>query len=219
MNYVITIARGFGSGGKEIAEKLSQRLGIPWYERQILEMASEQSGIAERLFAEVDEKLKGHKLAALMGAIPNPYVVEPTSRKFTSDINLFNIQAEIIRSTAKTESCIIVGKCANILLQDYPNVASFYIEAPRAACVASVTKKICVSEEEAHRMIEKTDKYRSDYYKFYTGGKNWKDPTAYDMTLNSDRIGRDNCVEVICSYLNIKFGDGFCPAVPAAENP
>lgn len=205
MNYVITIARGFGSGGKEIAEKLSNKLGIPWYERQILQMASEQSGIAESIFAEADEKLKGHRLATVLKSIPHQYVVEPTSRKFTSDVNLFNIQANIIRSLAKTESCIIVGKCANILLQQYPNVVSVYVEAPRAACVASVMRKMGVPEEEAHRLISKTDRYRYEYYKFYTGGKDWRDPVAYDMTLNSDRVGRDNCVTVICDYLKTKF--------------
>lgn len=205
-NYVITIARGFGSGGKEIAEKLSGQLDIPWYERQLLQMASEQSGIAEGIFAEMDEKLKGHRLATILKAIPHKYVVEPTSRRFTSDINLFNIQADIVRSLAKSESCIIVGKCANILLKDYPNVISIYIEAPREACVKSVVKKLGVTEEEAHKLIAKTDKYRYDYYKFYTGGKDWRDPVAYDMTLNSDRIGRENCVRVICDYLKTKLG-------------
>lgn len=204
-NYVITIARGFGSGGKEIAEKLSRDLGIPYYERQIPQMASEQSGIAEAIFAEADEKLKGIKFAAMLGSLPNPYVVEPTSRKFTSDVNLFNIQANIIRSLAESESCIIVGKCANFLLQDYDNVVSIYIEAPREACVKSVVNKMGVTEEQAHKMITRTDKYRYDYYKFYTGGKDWRNPTAYDMTLNSDRIGRDKCVKIICDYLKIKF--------------
>lgn len=204
-NYIITIARGFGSGGKEIAEKLSRELGIPYYERRILQMASEQSGIAEAIFAEADEILKGHKFAALLGALPSTYVVEPTSRKFTSDVNLFNIQANIIRSLAESQSCIIVGKCANFLLQDYNNVVSIYIEAPREACVKSVMKKMGVTEENANKMIARTDKYRYDYYKFYTGGKDWRDPTDYDMTLNSDRIGRDKCVKVICDYLKIKF--------------
>ncbi len=204
-NYVITIARGFGSGGKEIAEKLSNRLGIPWYERQILQMASEQSGIAEGIFAETDEKLKGHKFSTILKAFPNKYVVEPTNRKFTSDVNLFNIQADIIRFLAKSESCIIVGKCANIILQTCENVVSVYIEAPREACVKSVMNKMGVTEEEAHKLITKTDKYRYDYIKYYTGGKDWRDPVAYDMTLNSDRIGRDNCVKVICDYLKTKF--------------
>ena len=204
-NYVITIARGFGSGGKEIAEKLSKKLDIPWYERQILKFASEKSGIAEGIFDEADEKIKGHSLSKFIQSMPNKYIVEATSKKFTSDINLFNIQAELIQSIAKTESCIIVGKCANEILKSYKNVISIYIEAPRAACVESVMRKMGVTEEEAHKLISKTDKYRYDYYKYYTGGKDWRDPVAYDMTLNSGRIGRDKCVEMICDYVKIKF--------------
>ena len=113
-NYVITIARGYGSGGKEIAQKLSDKLGIPWYERQILTMASEESGIAESLFAESDEKLVGHKFSMLLGSMPNKYVVDPNSPKFVKSDNLFHIQSELIKSLARTESCIIVGKAANI---------------------------------------------------------------------------------------------------------
>lgn len=204
-NYVITIARGFGSGGKEIAQKLSERLGIPWYERQILTMASEQSGIAEGIFAENDEKLKGNKITALLRSMPSRYMVDATSPKFVSSDNLFHIQAELIRTLANTESCIIVGKCANMILKDFDNVLSVYIEAPRAACVESVTEKLGISEREAHKLIEETDKYRYAYYKYYTEGKDWRDPVAYDMTLNSSRIGREKCVDVICAMLDLKF--------------
>lgn len=206
-NYVITIARGFGSGGKEIAQKLSVKLGIPWYERQILMMASEESGIALGLFDEADEKIKGHKFSMLLGSMPNKYVVDPSSPKFTKSDNLFNIQSELIRSLAKTESCIIVGKCANMVLKDYDNVISIYIEAPRAACVASVTRKLGITEKEAHKLIAETDKYRYDYYKYYTHGHDWRDPVAYDMTINSDRVGRDKAVDIICEYRKIKFGE------------
>lgn len=205
-NYVITIARGFGSGGKEIAQKLSDKLGIPWYERQILTMASEQSGISEAIFAENDEKLKGKKLASLLHTMPSQYIVDATSPRFVSSDNLFNIQSELIRTLAKTESCIIVGKCANMVLKDEKNVLSVYIEAPRSACVDSVMNKLGVKEEEAHKLISETDKYRYNYYKYYTRGKDWRDPVAYDVTLNSARVGRDRCVEVICNMLEIKFG-------------
>lgn len=203
-NYVITIARGFGSGGKEIAQKLSDRLGIPWYERQILTMASEQSGIAEALFHESDEKVKGKKLGKILGQMPSNYIVQATNKKFTSEVNLYNIQAELIRTLAKTESCIIVGKCANMVLKDFDNVLSVYIEAPRAACVESVVNKMGVTEKEAHKLIARTDKYRADYYKFYTGGHYWTDPVAYDVTLNSDRLGRDKCVDIICDLKDTK---------------
>lgn len=204
-NFVITIARGFGSGGKEIATKLGERLGIPCYERQLLTLASDKSGIDESLFVDTDERLRGNKLAKLLGKIPAENIIEPHEKKFMSDTNLFNIQAEIIRELAKTQSCIIVGKCADYVLRDFDNVISIYIEAPRAACVKSVMSKMYISEEKANQLIKKTDKYRADYYNYYTGGNYWTNPVNYDMTLNSDRIGRDKCVEVIMNYIGTKF--------------
>ena len=204
-NFVITIARGFGSGGKEIATKLGERLGIPCYERQILTLASDKSGIDESLYVESDEKLRANKIAKLLHKIPVKNVVEPNEKAFVSDTNLFNIQAEIIRNLAKTESCIIVGKCADYVLRDFDNVISIYIEAPRAACVKSVMSKMYISEEKANQLIKKTDKYRADYYNYYTGGNYWTNPVNYDMTLNLDRIGRDKCVEVIMNYIGTKF--------------
>ena len=201
--YVITIARGFGSGGKEIGVKLGQRLGIPCYEQQILKMASEHSGINEALFNMADEKLgKG----GLLRGLAFDYVVEPSDKRFTSNNNLFNIQSEIIKKLASEMSFIVIGKCADYVLKDFCNVASFYIEAPRADCVASIVKKLGVTEQEAHRLIEKTDKYRADYYKYYTNGNYWTNPVNYDMTLNSSRVGRDRCVDVIENYVKVKFG-------------
>lgn len=203
-NYVITIARGFGSGGKEIGTKLSEQLGIPCYEKQLLDMASEYSGINRQLFAEVDEKLRGSYIRNWLRKAPSNYVVEPSSKKFTSDVNLFNIQSEIIRELAKTESCIIIGKCADYVLQDRRNVVSVYIEAPRRDCVKSIMNKMQVSSMEAEELIRRTDKYRADYYKFYTNGGYWTNPVNYDMTLNSARVGRDKCVELIIEYLKLK---------------
>ena len=204
-NYVITIARGFGSGGKEIANKLAQELQIPCYERQILAMASLLSGIDESEFVTVDERLHGSYISKFLKAVPYNTIIEPSEKEFVSDTNLYNFQAEIIRRLYRKETCIIVGKCADYVLRQYNNVISIYIEAPRSACVASIMNKMNVSEERAHQLIKKTDKYRSNYYKYYTGGKDWKDPINYDLVLNSDRIGRDKCVDLIKDFIDIKF--------------
>jgi len=204
-NYVITIARGFGSGGKEIATMLSERLGIPCYDREIITMASKYSGIDESVFVEVDEKLRGGYIRNFWKRVPSvPYIVEAHEKDFVSDINLFNIQTEVIRNLAKTESCIIVGKCADFVLRDRSNVVSVYIEAPRNACLGSIMGKMHVTKERAETLIKKTDKYRANYYKFYTKGKDWTNPINYDMTLNSDRVGRKKCVDLICEYVKIK---------------
>ncbi|MCI6715489.1 MAG: cytidylate kinase-like family protein, partial [Lachnospiraceae bacterium] len=193
-NYVITIARGFGSGGKAIGTKLAEELGIPCYERQLIDMASEYSGINKQLFAEVDEKLRGNYVMKHLMKIPYTYVVEPSDKEFTSDVNLFNIQSEIIRELAKTESFVVIGKCADYILKDQPNVISVYVEAPEKDCIETVMDRMQVSESRAKELVHKTDKYRSDYYKYYTRGKNWKDPVNYDLTLNSSKVGWDNCV-------------------------
>lgn len=204
-NYVITIARGFGSGGKEVATKLSKALCIPCYDRQLLTMASEQYGIDESIFVELNEKLRGNRIAKFLHAMPYSTVLEPREKDFVSDINIYNIQAKLIRGLAGTESCIIIGKCADHILRDCDNVISVYIEAPRADCVKSIMEKMFVSEERANQLIHSTDKYRAKYYNYYTCGKVWTNPINYDLVLNTARVGRDRSVELIKDYIGIKF--------------
>jgi len=207
-NYVITIARGFGSGGKQVGLALSRDLGIPCYESQILALASEYSGINKRRFVKVDEKLPLPItfLPKLKAAANTDHLMTPQDRKFTSAKNLFNIQTKIIRELAEQETCIIIGKCANYILRDLSNVISVYIEAPRAYCLANVMKKLDATEEEARRLIVETDKYRAAYFKYYTKGRVWTDPVLYDMTINSERVGIEKCVKLIEEYIKIKLG-------------
>ena len=208
-NYVITIARGFGTGGKEIAFNLAQKLGIPCYERQILQMASEYSGLSEEMFANVDEKLRGNYVSNALSKFMFPKEIRPESRRFESDINLFCIQSEIIKQLAEKVSCVIIGKCADHVLRDYDNVASFYVEAPRWYCLESVMRKTGVSEKEAAKLTARTDRYRAEYYKFYSGGNYWTNPVNYDLTLNSARLGREKCPDVMIECMKIKFGPDF----------
>lgn len=210
--YVITVARGFGSGGKEISLKLAEKLGIPCYYSQILSMASDYSGINRNLFVKSDERLTGSPLLRMLKGQPNrDHIIEPTEKEFVSDVNLFNIQARIIKELAEKESCVIIGKCANDILLDHPNVVSVYIEAPRRFCVKRVMQDFGCDAQEAGRMIHHTDKYRADYYRYYTGGKSWTDPVAYDMTLNSERVGVEHCVELITRYTEMKLGISLLP--------
>jgi cytidylate kinase len=208
-NYIITVARGFGSGGKEIALKLAEDLGIPCYENRILTLASQLSGLDEELFNEVNEKIRGKKFSGLLKGLPRTIKPKPVDDEFVSDERLFEFQRQIIENLAKTESCIIVGKCADWVLKEYSNVISIYIEAPRAFCVQRVMKKMSVSEETAHVSIIKTDQYRAAYYAHYTGGNYWTNPVNYDLTLNSERVGIDNSVTLIKDYLKIKFKELF----------
>lgn len=208
-HFIITIARGFGSGGKEIGSKLAKRFEIPCYESQILKMASDYSGINETLFQKADERLQKHSRSILrhLKQMPFTSIAEPSAKEFTSDINLFNIQSKIIQQLGMHQSCVIIGKCADYVLQTFPNVISIYIEAPRDNCVESIVNKLGVTEQEANKLIEKTDKFRAEYYKFYTKGGDWTNPVNYDLTINTARVGRENAVELIQDYFYMRFGE------------
>lgn len=204
-NYVVTFARGFGSGGKEIASRLAADLGIHCYENRILTLASQMSGLDEKLFNEVNEKIRANgSFASLLKGLPRSRQYISRSEKFVSDDKLFEYQKQIIENLADTESCCIVGKCADWILRGRTNVVSVYIEAPRAFCVERTVEHMGVTEEVAHATITHTDAYRADYYKYYTHGNYWTNPVNYDLTLNSERVGIKNCVELIKAYLKIK---------------
>lgn len=207
-NYVITVARGFGSGGKEIASKLAKELGIHCYENRILTLASELSGLDQALFEEVNEKRKEKKYSGLLNAFPRMRKPNPVDGKFTSDDKLFGFQKEIIENLAESESCVIVGKCADWILRNRDNVVSIYIEAPRPFCRKRVMEKMGVTAEVADRSITTTDQYRADYYAYYTHGNYWTNPVNYDLTINSERVGVEHAVQLIKNYLVMKFGEG-----------
>ena len=206
-NYVITIARGFGTGGREIASQLADELGIHSYENRILTLASQLSGYEESVFRETDEHLHGTLWGAKLRELPKRLIPFANETPFASDEKLFEYQKQIIEGLADSESCIIVGKCADYILKDRENVLSVYIEAPRSYCLKKVMNRMNVTEEEAARMISRTDKYRADYYKFYTGGNYWTNPVNYDLTLNAARMGQDNCIQIILQSLRLKLGE------------
>ena len=121
-NFVITIARQYGSGGRTIGEELAKKLGISYYDKDIIRMASEESGIHEQLFGRADENVSTKQRFFAKSGIYKGELIPPQSKDFTSDENLFNYQAKVIRQLAETESCVIIGRCANMILKDYSNV-------------------------------------------------------------------------------------------------
>lgn len=204
-NYVITVARGFGTGGKEIASKVAKDLGIHFYENKILSLASQLSGLDESIFSEVNEKIREEgSFSTFLNKLPRTKSYITRNEKFVSDEKLFEYQKQIIENLAETESCVIVGKCADWILRGNPNVISIYIEAPRAFCVERTMKNMKVDKAVANSTIAATDKFRAEYYSSYTHGHSWTDPVNYDLTLNSERVGVDNCVTLIKDYLKIK---------------
>lgn len=204
-NYVVTFARGFGTGGKEIAAKLAKSLSIHCYENRILTLASQLSGLDEGIFEEVNEKVRSRGgFSSFMRGLPKARHYISRNEAFVSDDTLFGYQKKIIEDLAETESCIIVGKCADWILREKSNVVSIYIEAPRDFCVSRTMEHMGVTKETANATIEHTDRYRADYYAYYTGGNYWTNPVNYDMTLNSERVGVEECVTLIRNYLEIK---------------
>lgn len=202
-NYIITIARGYGSGGKTIGKELAKTLGIPCYDREILQMASDDSGINESLFHQADEKVANSlfkKKGTYVGG-----VIPPEDSDFVSDENLFNYQAKIIKEKAMTESCIFIGRAADYILRTFPNVVSVNIQAPFDICVAEIAERSSLTLKEAERKVRKIDKYRSDFYSHYTG-LDWRDPANYDICINSAKLGWQKCAEAIILFTEFKLG-------------
>lgn len=202
---VITIARSYGSGGRTLGKLLAEQLGINCYDREILRMASDASGINEALFGQADERLKRSPLFGILKK--NPYkggVIPPENSDFVSDDNLFNYQAKVIKELAAQESCVIIGRCADYVLKDYPNVVSVFIHADRKFCLDRSMERHSMTEKEMQKYIEKTDRYRADFYEYHTGHK-WADARNYDLCLNSAKLGFEKCVEEIRSYMKIRF--------------
>lgn len=203
-NIVITIARQYGSGGKTIGEMLSKELNIPYYDKDLMKLASEESGINEALFVKADENVKNTTLFKAAKKVYQGELIPPESDDFTSNVNLFNYQAKIMKELASTESCVIIGRCADYILKDFDNVLSVFIHAPKDFCIEQAAKKHSMSEKELERFIAKTDKKRADYYKYYTG-REWTDARNYDLCLNSSKLGFERCVEEIKAYMKVRF--------------
>ena len=203
-NVVITIARQYGSGGRTVGEMLAEKLGIHYYDRELMKLASDESGINEALFVNADEKVKNTRLFHIAKSAYNGELIPPESDDFTSTDNLFNYQAKIIRELAEEESCVIIGRCADYVLKEYDNVLSVFVHAPMDFCIEQAAKKHSMSPKELERFILKTDKHRAEYYKYHTG-REWTDARNYDLCLDSSKLGFDRCVEEIIAYMKVRF--------------
>ncbi len=199
-NFVITIARGFGSGGKEIASAVAKKMGIQCYEHAILTLAAGMSGLDRSHFAKSDENILK---PSFIHTIKETLTPTPEAN-FVSNDELFGYEAQIMKGLASSESCVIVGKAADYVLRDMENVFSFYIEAPREYCLKNVMRKMDVTEDEAHDLITKTDKRRAEFYKYVTKGNYWTNPVNYHMTLNAEKVGKQACIDLIAGYVEAK---------------
>ena len=199
--FVITVARETGSGGHNITRKLSEALGVPYYDRDLLRKASEVSGIHERLFGAADERIGLKEMLSAAEKVYTGEVLPPDSDDFTSTRNLFSFQAKIIKELAETESCIILGRCANYLLADRKDVLRVFIHAPLEAREERVASySLAWSPREVTKYIRLEDKRRASYYRYYTG-EEWRDAAGYDLSLDSGILGEEGCVQRILAVL------------------
>lgn len=201
MNTIITIGREFGSGGREIGSKLAEKYGIPFYDKELLEEAAKHSGICEELFVKHDESCSNSFLYSL---VMGTYPMTPDGRinpEMPLNHRIFLAQFETIKKLA-TGPCVIVGRCADYVLQDNPKMISVFVTGDMVEKKRRITERYDIEKHKAVDFIKKTDKRRANYYEYYTDRK-WGTATNYDITVNSSKVGIDGAVEMISAYIEL----------------
>jgi cytidylate kinase len=203
--FVLAVTRTCGSGATTICKMLANDYKINIYDKQLLRLASEDSGINEELFHNADEEVKKTILYRVSKRVYNGELIPPESDNFTSDINLFNYQAKVLKELAEEESFIVIGRCGDYILRDRKNTISIFITADPEACIQHEMERLVCSRSKAIKHIKKTNKFRSDYYTYHTGLK-WRNPDNYDLCINTSKIGYENTVALIKNYVTMRVG-------------
>lgn len=151
----------------------------------------------------MDEKLENRLFFKTTKNVYSGELLPPDSDDFTSMDNLFNYQAKVIKELAQTESYVIIGRCADYILKDFPNVIRIFVHAPMDFCIENMRALHSLSDRELEKLIRKTDKYRADYYAYHTG-RSWQDARNFDLCLNSKDLGFEKCIRLVKEYVNIK---------------
>ncbi len=202
-NVIITIGREKGSGGREIGVKLAERLGVPFYDKELLARAAKESGIDEAIFKNHDEQPTKSLLYSLaMGSFTIGFP-QSTINDMPLDHKVFLAQFDAIRKIAEEGSCVIVGRCADYALEDNPNLLSVFVLGNEEDRIDRVSKRENLTEEQAADLIKKTNKRRAGYHDYYSN-KKWGSAKSYDLCLNSSVFGIDGCVDLILEAVNKK---------------
>lgn len=199
-DYVITISRQFGCGAHEIATKLSEKLSIPYYDKEILKRAAKDSGFDERLFVFYDEKPTG---SFLFNISADGYTTV-TDTGITLEDKIFQYQFDTIRKLAEEGSCIIIGRCSDYVLRDFPNLLKIFLHANNDFRRERVINQYGISEKSAAKEIKTTDK-KGLVSTIFTVSTNGATPGNYDLSIDVSRIGIDDTVELIADYINKKY--------------
>ena len=200
---IITIGREFGSGGRLIGQKLAERMGVNCYDKELINLASKESGLCTEVFENNDEKPLNSFFYSLVmdtGALGQSfagYMDAPLNQK------VFLAQFETIQRLAERESCVIVGRCADYALHDYPNTIHVFISGELEDKVERVASYNNISKDKALELIAKSDKKRANYYNYYSN-KKWGAASTYDLCINSSLTGVDGAVDVIMEFIKVK---------------
>ena len=200
---IITIGRQFGSGGRAIGESLAKKLGIAFYDKELISLAAKESGIDPDIFDSVDEKAANSLLYSLSMGLYNFGSGFSAMGDLPVNDRLYLLQHKIIKEIADKESCVIVGRCADYILRDNPACVNIFIYADMEFCKRESVKKHGIDEARAEHIINKTDKSRANYYSFYSGQK-WGMAENYDLCINSSKLSEENIVDLIIDYINKK---------------
>lgn len=200
-NYVITIGRELGSGGKSIGEMMAKELGIPVYDRRLIMMAAQESGLAPEVFEKADEIPGKGLMSHILRGLSSPFAsFNSLYNNSMSKESLFQVQADIIRQKAAQESCIIVGRCSDYILREHPRHLDIFVRANYEDRVAQLMRRHQCTDKEAKELIERIDEMRSEYHNFYAE-TNWGDSRAYDICVNSSTLGIEGTAELLLSFV------------------
>ncbi len=198
--YIISIGRQLGSGGREIAQKLAERLNIPVYDKKLLELAAKETGLDATVFENADEKESNPFMRGIF-ALKGVTSTYPIGMGSCMDGDrLFELQSEVMRHLVKKESCIIIGRCAEYVLRDHPRIHSIFVTADIADRVKRIMQHEGVSENKAKEIAVKGDKKRKAYHDYYANS-GWGAAETYDLCINSSRLGVEGSVEIIHRFI------------------
>lgn len=189
-NRIITISRQFGSGGRTIGKEVAKELGIKCYDAEIIEKVAKESGYAESFIKENSEYTT---YSSFLGQL---FSARDYQGKTPSD-QIWVMQKKIIEDIASKESCVIIGRCADYILQD-KNILKVFIHSSLENRAKRIVEKYGETDKDPIARLKEKDKKRASYYEFYTEIK-WGDATNYDVSLDSGSLGMDKCVEIIKS--------------------
>ncbi len=200
---IITIGRQCGSGGREIGKKLATKLGVPFYDKELLRLAAEQSGIAPENFDAFDEVPTNSLLYYL--SVGNTYGMSGMQYEIPIHQRVFLAQFEAIQKLAdKGESCIILGRCADYALAKREQVVNVFLRADPSERAKRLMSAHDLPEKKAADLMVKTDKRRASYHNFYANTR-WGSADSYDLVVDSLKTGIDRTVELIATYADIRF--------------